>query len=237
MNLPMGPLTRQLRPRQRRLPLPPSSNLDQPRTVQNSEKPLGTIYNQPLTQPEPIFEKTIKSPISEEQLAAKMEETLKGRKSVLNELGDVFKSGVSQNLTKTKFESSPKNIDYFKIKQIQYKRAVDDYIAAGKTLGDSGLYSNATIAFTCAVLAKLLATTSIQESYQTFQEIIEKTQDKQIIRSSLFSLLTHLFEALAKKDRMIVKDQIIRLKRIETFSSDDQELINEAVKFLLKHYT
>ena len=95
-----------------------------------------------------------------------------------------------------------------------------------------GLYNNASISYTCAVLAKLLATTSIQEAYSEFQNIVELIQDKQIIKSSVFSILTHLFESLAKKDKNGIERQTEKLALIETFSIDDQELINDSINFL-----
>lgn len=231
----MSPLSRKLRPRERILPMPPNFNevVQNKGIIYQKEQPLY-INNQSLEKLANDENRPISEIISEEKLLNTLNSSRKQRINVLDELGELLKQGITKNLTKTVIEPTQDSIDYSKIKQIQYSRAAEDYKAAGKTLGDSGLFSNASISYVCAVLSKLLATNSVQESYKEFQSIIGIIEDKQIIKSSSFSILTHLFEALANKDTIGIKRQIAKIHLIETISSDDQELINDSINFIQK---
>jgi len=229
----MVPLNRNLRPRVRRLPIPPNS------TVVSSPK----IILQPEEEVKPKEQKAKTFPITEKKLEEKINSLMENKfnsnindtkKNVLSELDEVIKHGIETSLVKPEINNKKEHIDYAKIKQMQYERAVGDYEEAGKTLADSGLYSNASISFGCAVLAKYLSSNSIPATYDEFQNIVEKIQDKQIIRSSFLSILTQLFEAVANKDKGGIERNIEKLKMIELFSSDDQELLANFISQLSK---
>lgn len=221
-------LNRKLRPRIRVLPEAPPPTVDnQPKT---SRRP--TLPEPPVSIDEQfasVMEEKIDH-LGEEIDEKEREQFLAARKNLLDELDGIFRQGFTETLAHSDEEKKLSNVDYSEIKRQNYAKAVGDYEAAGKTLADSGLFSNAAISYGCMILGKFLATNSLSEMYDEFQNIIEQIQDKQIIRSSFFSLLTQLFEAIAIKDTKGIMRQLERLKLIETFSTDDQQLIADAIE-------
>lgn len=223
-------LNRKLRPRVRRLPSPPRTGPSF--ETSNSDLDLETtVPDIPITNEEQ-FSSMIEDKVDEIQSeidAKEREEFLAARKTLLDELDGIFRDGFDSTLVHTSEDSKQVNVDYSTIRKRNYERAVADYEAAGKTLADSGLYSNASISYGCVILGKFLATNSISTMYDEFQRILEEIQDKQIIRSSFFSILTQLFESIAIKDKKGIIRQLEKLKMIETFSIDDQQLIADSI--------
>jgi len=226
-------LNRNLRPRVRRLPSPPKlgPEIGKPVDESNLDPP---VLDVPLTT-ERQFSSMLDDKADEIALeidAKEREKFLEARKSLLEELDGVFRLGVDSTLTHSTDDGKASNHDYSDVKRNNYAKAVLDYEAAGKNLADSGLYSNASICFGCMIVGKFLATSSLSEMYDEFQKIVEQIQHKQIIRSNFFSILTQIFEAIAIKDKKAVARQLERLKLVETFSTDDQELIADAIDAL-----
>ena len=221
------PLNRKLRPRIRVLPEPPqdhSSNQEKEKTPQHS----ASSPTSPDQQFASILEEKMDQ-LENEIDTKEREEFLAARKNLLDELDGIFRQGFDGTLTHSTNNNKKTNLDYSSIKRKNYEKAVKDYEAAGKTLSDSGLYSNAAISYGCMILCKFLSTNSLSSAYDEFQQIILRIQNKQILRSSFFSLLTQLFEAIAIKDKKGIFRQLERLKLIETFSTDDQELIADSI--------
>ena len=224
-------LNRNLRPRVRRLPSPPkigpasgTSNLDPNIDTETPDLPLTD---------EKLFSTLLEDKANEIQTEIdekEREEFLAARKTLLDELDGIFRQGFDSTLVHSDDDSKKTNLDYSEIRKRNYERAVADYEAAGKTLADSGLYSNASISYGCMILGKFLATNSLPAMYDEFQRIIEQIQHKQIIRSAFFSILTQLFESIAIKDKKGITRQLDRLKLIETFSTDDQTLIADSIQ-------
>ncbi len=228
------PLNRNLRPRIRKLPEPPHVN-------ENSlaeTKPKIEILSDSTVNSEEQFVNILEEKIENIEISAKeREEFLAARKNLLDELDGIFRQGFDSTLVHSTENNKKMNVDYSEVKRKNYERAIADYEAAGKTLSDSGLYSNASISFGCVVLARFLATNSLSAAYDQFQRIIETIQHKQIIRSSFFSILTQIFEAVAIKDKKGIFRQLEKLKLIETFSSDDQQLIGDSIDAITKIFS
>ena len=221
------PLNRKLRSRLRQLPEPPQENNI------SQEKKLPKIEFLSDTQPnvEEQFASMLEEKMEQIEVDTKeREEFLAARRNLLDELDGIFRQGFDSTLVHSTENNKKMNVDYSQIKRKNYDKASFEYEAAGKTLSDSGLYSNASISYGCCILAKFLATNSLSAMYDEFQLIIERIQHKQIIRSSFFSILTQLFEAIAIKDKKGVFRQLERLKLIETFSTDDQQLIADSIE-------
>lgn len=220
------PLNRNLRPRIRRLPEPPQALSDS----KVKSRPEADLKSVASTETEEQFTNILEEKIEQIEISAQeREEFLKARRNLLDELDGIFRQGFDSTLVHSTENDKKMNVDYSAVKRKNYERAITDYEAAGKTLSDSGLYSNAAISYGCTVLGKFLATNSLSAMYDQFQSIIEHIQHKQIIRSSFFSILTQLFEAIAIKDKKGVFRQLEKLKLIETFSTDDQQLIGDAI--------
>jgi hypothetical protein len=207
------------------LPEPPFS--DQTISEMSSSK-IETITSSSLSG-EQGFSSILEDKIEDVIDTKERDDFIATRKSLLNELDGIFKQGFDGTLKHASEDEKKENVDYNEIKKRNYLKAVKDYEAAGNTLADSELYSNASISYGCMILGKFLATNSLTEMYDEFQKIIEKIQHKQIIRSSFFSILTQLFEAIAIKDKKGILRQLEKLKLIETFSTDDQELIADSI--------
>lgn len=228
------PLNRNLRPRIRKLPEPPHIN----NNSFEETKPKIEILSDSSVNSEEQFANIIEEKIEHIEISAKeREEFLAARKNLLDELDGIFRQGFDGTLVHSTENNKKMNVDYSEVKRKNYERAIADYEAAGKTLSDSGLYSNASISYGCVVLARFLATNSLSSAYYQFQRIIETIQHKQIIRSSFFSILTQIFEAVAIKDKKGIYRQLEKLKLIETFSTDDQQLIGDSIDAITKIFS
>ena len=215
-----------MRPRVRRLPEPPQVTND----LEVNTKPKADLISVASAETEEQFANILEEKIEQIEISSKeREEFLAARRNLLDELDGIFRQGFDSTLVHSTENGKKMNVDYSAVKRKNYERAIADYEAAGQTLSDSGLYSNAAISYGCTVLGKFLATNSLSAMYDHFQGIIEHIQHKQIIRSSFFSILTQLFEAIAIKDKKGVFRQLEKLKLIETFSTDDQQLIGDAI--------
>ncbi len=220
------PLNRKLRPRIRRLLEPPAMLGDSGEEI----KPKDSFPSNISLNSDEHFASILEEKIEEIEITTKeREEFLAARKNLLDELDGIFRQGFDSTLTSPTENDKKMNVDYSAVKRKNYERAIVDYEAAGKTLSDSGLYSNAAISYGCMVLGRFLATGSLSAMYDQFQSIVEHIQYKQIIRSSFFSILTQLFEAIAIKDKKGILRQLEKLKLIETFSTDDQQLIADSI--------
>lgn len=228
------PLNRNLRPRIRKLPEPPHITEQLP----ENPKPKIEVLSDSSFESDEQFATVLEGKIENIEISAQeREEFLAARKNLLDELDGIFRQGFDGTLSPPTENNKKINVDYTSVKRKNYERAIADYEAAGKTLSDSGLYSNASISFGCVILAKFLATNSLSSAYDEFQRIIENIQHKQIIRSSFFSILTQIFESIAIKDNKGILRQLEKLKLIETFSTDDQQLIGDSIDALTKLFS
>lgn len=241
----MSPLNRALRPRKRRLPQPPTAGRTisptqgtpppfdrgaqgvvpatsrgiSPQVIPSTSAPYRP-QAQPKTQPQV-------QPQAQPNYRASYDQ-----QSLYSELSGVLRQGVDSALQSPSMTKSDQTINYAEIKRRQLKRAVDDYEAAGVKLADAGLFSNAAISFGCGVLAEFMAENSAEHAFNELQKVKALVKSPQILHSSFFELLQNIFQALAQKDKRLLDRQIEKLKLVETFSADDQELLANAAEFL-----
>lgn len=236
----MPPFSRPLRKRVRRLIPPPSFDIN--KVNQYSPSIDIEISNpEPISSPKQLFEDPIISHSvkrRETRLGLDEEidpvEALKAEileQNVFSELSEVLEEGVYNVLESSDTNGSGNLPNYEDLNKKQFKRAVKDYIDAGEKFQESGLHSNAATAFAFAVLAELLAESAIESAIK-IMESIKVTASFGILGSSIFSLLNSLFDVWEQQNILAFKHQIEKLKHLETFSLDDQELLASAIDFL-----
>jgi hypothetical protein len=154
------------------------------------------------------------------------------RNELISELTGVFSRGISGHLGKVDIKKieSETNVDYAAIWKTQLQRAIDDYLQAGKKMLEAGLKSNAALSLACSVFASMLAAGELfaLEQWETIQE----SMGQDLTTTSMFNILHLMFEALSHRSKQEIAQVIEALKRIETFSLDDQELIANIAEYL-----
>ncbi|OLS23244.1 MAG: hypothetical protein HeimC3_25850 [Candidatus Heimdallarchaeota archaeon LC_3] len=198
--------------------LPPLPSTDQPK----EETPYSSILpaNPPSWQD---YQKSMQEAVAKE----KVEST-----ELLNELADVISKGIDSKLEKVDVEHLEKDIDYATILKIQFNKATNDYFEAGKKFQEAGLRSNSAMSYACAVFSSILGS---GENYAFHQWKIIKDQLDEALKSSiLFSIIEQMFQALDKRSKEGIYGVLNLLKRLETFSVEDQELIANTAAYLAK---
>ncbi|MHA2365303.1 MAG: hypothetical protein ACXAC7_15200 [Candidatus Hodarchaeales archaeon] len=235
----MSPLNHELRKRVRRLPEPPSSEFNGmspiPPVINDiPASKTSSSFNQKKTAPPIAKNLDVNLPGPSTTVSASGRPPVPARhdRTIMSELSDIFEEGIDKTLVKANDKLLEKKSLYPELKLQQFKRAVFDYEQAGIKLQESGLYSNASISFGCAVLAELLSEQSVNAAFEEFEKI-RYMANPSIIGSSFFVLLNALFDAIIEKNTLKFQRQVEKLKNIETFSSDDQDLLASAVAFLL----
>ncbi|MHA1983001.1 MAG: hypothetical protein ACW967_01525 [Candidatus Hodarchaeales archaeon] len=247
-------LNRPLRPRKRKLPPPPNQ------IIPNLER---NIPQEPIQQPisptQPDFPQSDLPPLisSEQKLpASPYSGTLSsashnpqptegsqsvgylqqntGKTELLSELADVISQGVGSKLKKVDFDSldSEKDLDYATILKNQFEKAMEDYLEAGRKFQESGLKSNAAMSYACAIFSSILGS---GENYARHHwNIIKEDAGDEFKTSTLFDIIEQMFNALDKRSKEEIYKVLNLLKKLDTFSLEDQELIANTASYLVK---
>lgn len=222
--------------------LQPQTIFPQPQMNITNEYPQGTLpplKTSGIQNRSPIYSGAVPPGTSEwnqrnEQQNKEYSQKGIGSTDLLSELADVISQGIDSKLEKVDFDSieSEKDLDYATILKTQFEKAIEDYMEAGKKFQESGLKSNAAMSFACAVFSSVLGS---GENYARHKwNLIKEEAGDEFKTSSLFSIIEQMFSALDKRSKEGIYEVLNLLKRLDTFSIEDQELIANTASYLIK---
>ena len=217
-------------------PSKPISDL-QPKYSPVAELPPLPSSNQPLQQTPYSGILSTDPPTWQDYQKSIQEAVAKDRSEsteLLSELADVISKGIDSTLEKVDTEhlESERDMDYATILKNQFDKATNDYFEAGRKFQEAGLRSNASMSYACSIFSCILGS---GENYAHQQwNIIRNQLDDALKSSTLFSIIEQIFEALDKRSKEGIYGVINLLRRLETFSVEDQELIANTAGYLAK---